>query len=585
MKFETYARDWFRKQDLIKSTKKTTRQALDVYILPVIGGKEISDVREEDVDTIFLQDRLVKRGLDFTERTFRVLTAVWDQLEGEGYKNTTLHLYSPVVFSHEKKILAGWEVELARNSMFVDVSCSWLRQQGYAEVTYNLYYHFLSAFIHPFIGKKPIGLINQNDIREIYRFFNTVNTNSTWITQIHLVMRMVFQYAVDSGLITESPLTKVNDPCFEPILSLTREQKNRARYAFGKYGFRKNRLRDLSKELFSILVEDESFKNGTSKTNQSFQEVYQQWFSNTQEGVLADNTSKSIRHSMEIYPLPCFGEKPIKEVSPSDIQALKQTFTLMGNTSDYYLLTRLQSIFEYALERGIVERNIVKDFKGKDGPYAEKHVLSDEEIKKFFKLCEESMCGYMFAVALCNGLRIREAMALDYANLDRELKTIKVVNQMKDGVLLPATKTRRSRKLKLSETSLAFIERAKSYQQQYEETGRYSNRLGLIFTTEIGKPLSYTNTMRKLDEIQMEMGRADITPHTLRHTYLTISTRCGENLDEIQRTAGHGYTSTVIREYLHQTDEGWHDAAEKRQSYLTALMERYQEEDNHGDRS
>jgi len=40
MKFETYARDWFRKQDLIKSTKKTTRQALDVYILPVIGGKE-----------------------------------------------------------------------------------------------------------------------------------------------------------------------------------------------------------------------------------------------------------------------------------------------------------------------------------------------------------------------------------------------------------------------------------------------------------------------------------------------------------------------------------------------------------------
>ena len=221
MKFETYARDWFRKQDLIKSTKKTTRQALDVYIFPVIGAKEIADIREEDVDTIFLQDRLVKRGLDFTERTFRVLTAVWDQLEGEGYKNAALHLYSPVVFSHEKKILAGWEVELSRNSMFVDVSCSWLRQQGYAEVTYNLYYHFLSAFIHPFIGKKPIGLINQNDIREIYRFFNTVNTNRTWITQIYLVMRMVFQYAVDSGLITESPLTKANDPCLEPIVGLT----------------------------------------------------------------------------------------------------------------------------------------------------------------------------------------------------------------------------------------------------------------------------------------------------------------------------------------------------------------------------
>lgn len=578
MKFETYAMDWLGKQGLIKSTKKTTRQALDVYILPVIGEKEIADIREEDVDAIFLQDRLVKRGPDFTERTFRVLTAIWDQLDGEGYENKVLHLYSPVVFSHEKKILAGWNVELARNSMFVDVSCSWLRQQGYAEVTYNLYYHFLLAFIHPFIGNKPIGLISQVDIRKIYQFFNTVNTNNTWITQIHLVMRMVFQYALDIDLITESPLTKVNDPYLKPIVNLTREQKNKVRYAFGKYGFRKNRLRYLSKELFSILVEDEEVQNGASENNQSFRQICQKWFTNTQEGILADNTSKSVRYSMEIYPLPCFGEKPMKEVSPSDIMALKQTFALMGNTSDYYLIARLQSIFEYARERGIVERNIVKDFKCKESSCAKKYVLSDVEIKKFFKLCEESMYGCMLAVALCNGLRIREAMALRYSNLDSNLKTIKVVNQMKDGILLHATKTRQSRKLKLSETALAFITRAKSYQQQYKETGRYRNELGLIFTTDSGKPLSYTNTMRKLDEIQMKMGRADITPHILRHTYLTISTRCGESLDEIQRTAGHGYTSTVIREYLHQTQEGWHDAAENRQRYLTTLMQRYQEE-------
>ena len=44
MKFETYAMDWLGKQELIKSTKKTTRQALVVYILPVIGEKEIGSV-------------------------------------------------------------------------------------------------------------------------------------------------------------------------------------------------------------------------------------------------------------------------------------------------------------------------------------------------------------------------------------------------------------------------------------------------------------------------------------------------------------------------------------------------------------
>ena len=43
------------------------------------------------------------------------------------------------------------DVELTEKSPFVDVSCMWLKGQEYRPVTYNLYYHFLSAFIHPSI--------------------------------------------------------------------------------------------------------------------------------------------------------------------------------------------------------------------------------------------------------------------------------------------------------------------------------------------------------------------------------------------------------------------------------------------------
>lgn len=77
MNFEKYARGWLDRQYLIKSTRKTTRQTLDVYILPVIGDTELEEISEENIDSIFASKRLFERGEDFTERTFRVLINIF----------------------------------------------------------------------------------------------------------------------------------------------------------------------------------------------------------------------------------------------------------------------------------------------------------------------------------------------------------------------------------------------------------------------------------------------------------------------------------------------------------------------------
>lgn len=111
--------------------------------------------------------------------------------------------------------------------------------------------------------------------------------------------------------------------------------------------------------------------------------------------------------------------------------------------------------------------------------------------------------------------------------------------------------------------------------QQFSQSGEFQNNNNLIFTTDTGKPLSYTNVNRKLDEIAMQMGRPDITAHTLRHTFMTVSVRCGENLNEIQSEVGHGFTSDVITEYLHQTEESGHESALRRKEYLDKIMEKY----------
>ena len=590
MKFEPYAREWLSRQTLIKSTRKTTRQSMEVYAFPVIGQLEIADITENDIDEIFFSERLFNRKGDFMERVFRVLLDVFDELVEEQViqKSPVDHIFSPIVLSHEKFILDGKTAELTNRSMFVDVSCTWLKSKRYGEVTYNLYYHFLHAFIHPFIGKIEISLINQGHIRRIYTYFNTVSTNETWIGQMHLVMRMVFEFAIEKGLIASSPLERINDPHLTPILLLDRDDKNAVRAAFNQYGFRKNRLKELSRALFTILLddEDEGYSNSQAvrKNNISFQQVFEEWHRNTQDGILSEATASASFHSMDVYTLPNFGSKPIQKVSPADMQAVLDVYALMGNTADFYILGKMRSLYSYAAERGYVSRNIAYDFKSDNNPAAVKTVLSDNEIKRFFFICDEMNCmdSYMLAIVLCTGIRIREAMATSHSLVDLELGTLKIKDQIKDGRLTGTTKTRAGRKIQLSRTVLAYLEAAREKGEQFKRRAGYNNQYDLIFTNEDGSPLSYTNVNRKLDEIARRLNRPDLTAHTLRHTRMTIASRCGEGLDEIQNEVGHGFASDVITEYLHQTEESIHESAEKRQNYLEGLMRRYEGESADG---
>ena len=580
MTMKEYAGEWLERQKY----SKMTRQSVG-YICDAIGAKEVAQIEEKDVDGIFENQRLFLRQNDFTERTFRVLNNIIGELRETEIiaADPALHIYDPVIFSHERVILEQLDVMLTARSPFVDVSCMWLKDKGYSKITYELYYHFLNAFIHPFIGKKPIGLIDQNDIKRVYSYFNTVNTNAMWVTQIHLVLRMVFQYAIDKGLIITNPLMNIDDPHLRPMLEMDRNRKNAVRAVFNKYGFRKTKLKELSQALYAILHEEELYenRNGIRKQEITFREVFQRWFANTQEGVLSEQTAITSYNAMNIYILPNIGEKQIQRISLSDLKTIKNVYALMGNTKDWYILVKLRSLYNYAIEKGYVSENIAYLLKSDNNSAEKKQVLTDNEIHDFFMLCDEmrTMYSFMFAVTLCTGLRISEAMAITYSNIDLEMKTLKVQSQIKDGRIVSAVKTRRGRKIRLPETAISYIEAAGALQREYEKNDDYRNESNLVFTNENGAPLSYTNISRKLEEIALRLHRPDLTNHTLRHTYMTVSARCGENLSEIQNEVGHGYSSDVITEYLHQTDDSRHESAVRRQEYLTKIMKRYGAED------
>ena len=72
---------------------------------------------ESDVDRIFTDVQLFNRQIDFMERTFRVLNKLFEEIREKGItqNDPALHIYDPVVFSHEKVILEKLDVELTEN--------------------------------------------------------------------------------------------------------------------------------------------------------------------------------------------------------------------------------------------------------------------------------------------------------------------------------------------------------------------------------------------------------------------------------------------------------------------------------------
>lgn len=93
MLFENYARDWLDRQTFSKSIRKKNRQSVD-YICKAIGGLEIEDISESDIDEIFYDEQLFRRQIDFMERTFRVLNKIFDEIRENGLRESdpVLHI-------------------------------------------------------------------------------------------------------------------------------------------------------------------------------------------------------------------------------------------------------------------------------------------------------------------------------------------------------------------------------------------------------------------------------------------------------------------------------------------------------------
>ena len=122
-------------------------------------------------------------------------------------------------------------------------------------------------------------------------------------------------------------------------------------------------------------------------------------------------------------------------------------------------------------------------------------------------------------IAILNDDDIKALLALSWNNIDLDNGNVTISQQLtsyyKDGktqqALLPYTKTRKNRTLPLPEVAQELLIEQKNF---YVE-----NPDKLIFTEENGVPILYAAFYYQFNKLMYRIGRNDVTPHSLRHTF------------------------------------------------------------------
>ena len=284
------------------------------------------------------------------------------------------------------------------------------------------------------------------------------------------------------------------------------------------------------------------------------------------------------------------GDKKLKDVTVFDIQSVINEIHDSGEYSDRYLkecLSLLRECMDFAAADKKISVNpcIAVEVPWKIKKSEETLPYTQEEENEFLNFCENEGNWYteLFYVLFCEGLRIGEAGALTWDDIDLTKNTLTVnkslCSQYDNGMkILRVDKPKTINSYRtiplLGEARKCLLSQKKKVDALKETLGdrwRADPSLGdLVFVTTMGSPTTRYIVEREINKVtdrinadrhfkneKEGLSLPDFPhghPHKFRHTF---ATRCFENgIDPkvVQKLCGHANISVTLNIYTHVMD-------------------------------
>lgn len=187
----------------------------------------------------------------------------------------------------------------------------------------------------------------------------------------------------------------------------------------------------------------------------------------------------------------------------------------------------LRSFCQWLIRKNYLQKNPFDQIESVKAPPPLPKANKQEELKKLFSVIKlrTDWIGKrdlaLFLLLYQSGLRASEALSLNIGSLEFQSRTLKIMGKGQVEAVVPFS----------SQAARAIRAYLRCRESQRPESP--------LFLSYRNRSLSYRQVYTRLREYASQAGIANLTPHTLRHSFCTHLLTSGRNLREIQLLARH----------------------------------------------
>lgn len=282
------------------------------------------------------------------------------------------------------------------------------------------------------------------------------------------------------------------------------------------------------------------------------------------------------RGNIKNHIKPALGAVRLDQLHPHTVQGFVNGLEL-SPASVRLAYKVLHMALEKAVELDYIPRNPAERCELPRLEPKEIHPLDDQQMAALLAAAKGGGLEYLVTVALFTGLRLSELLGLTWDSVDLQRGTIHVNKQLarrRAGSIFQSPKSGKPRTITPAPAVMAALrkQRARQSEMQLKAGQLWDNPHGLVFTGDVGGPMSHSGTNKRFRALCAAAGLEGIRFHDCRHTYAVNSIRAGDDIKTIQGNLGHATAAFTLDRYGHFTERMARDSAARMEGFIKDVL-------------
>jgi integrase len=295
----------------------------------------------------------------------------------------------------------------------------------------------------------------------------------------------------------------------------------------------------------------------TAAATTTFGSFSKDWFTREVEQNRRPTTQRYYKLLLDDYIEPQLGRKRLAEIVPADVE---RAVAIARERRSAAMAAKVRGAIGRILNRarrlGLISSNPAT---ATEVPRVERRpmkFLEPLQVRRLLDAAEGQRLGALIVVLVTAGLRIGEALALTWSdvNLRRgELHVDKSLSESKGPMQIAHPKTAAGKRtIVLTQRAIAALRN----RSQLAKMEGYSRKSDPVFPTTTGTYQRRKNfTARVFQPLLKEAKLPAIRLHDLRHSSAALSIAAGSNPRTVSERLGHADPSFTLRTYGHAPSE------------------------------